>query len=179
MPNERTFQWDLGAEIDRYFDASSMPSGEPPRIVILMGGPASGKTTFRKQRYSTGYVLVDAAEIFLSLSRGEYFPFPEAFEEPMGLIGRRVAQRAVAERRHIVTELIGSDFEATTELLEAMRTIGYEVSAEFINCDVEEAMRRNLARGDDNISCYYAEPYQRRWLLEAANACLHPDNKAV
>lgn len=176
MLNERTFQWDLGAEIDRYFDASSVPSGEPPRIVMLMGGPASGKTTLRKQRYSTGYVLLDAAEIFLSLSRGEYFPFPEAFEEPMELIGRRVAQRAVVERRHIVTELIGSEFEPIKELIEAMRSIGYVVSVEAVTCDIDEAMRRNLARGDDNISCYYAEPYQRRWLQEAAQKALGPED---
>jgi hypothetical protein len=169
MPNERTFQWDLSAEIDRYFDASSVPHDEPPRIVIFMGGPAAGKTTLRRQHCATGYVLVDAAEIFLSLSRGEFFPFPEAFEEPLELVGQMVARRAVAERRHIVTELIGADLDATNALLEAMNAIGYEISAEFINCDVEEAMRRNLARGDDNISCYYAEPFQRRWLLEAAN----------
>jgi hypothetical protein len=179
MPNERTFHWDLSAEIDRYFDESSVSSGEPPRIVILMGGPASGKTTFRKQRYSAGYVLVDAAEIFLNLSRGEYFPFPEAFEEPMEMIGRLVAQRAVAERRHIVTEVIGADFNTTNELIEAMFAIGYKISAEFINCDIEEAMRRNLARGDDSISCYYAEPYQRRWLLEAAGAVHGPNTQGA
>jgi hypothetical protein len=175
MPSEHTFQWDLNAEIDRYFDESSESRGETPRIVIFMGGPAVGKTTLRKQRCATGYVLIDAAEIFLSLSRGEYFPFPDAFEEPMEIIGRLVAQRAVAERRHIVTELIGSDLEATTDLFESMRAIGYELSGEFITCDIEEAQRRNLARGDDNISCYYAEPYQRRWLLEAARAAQGPN----
>ena len=175
MPSEHTFQWDLNAEIDRYFDESSESRGETPRIVIFMGGPAVGKTTLRKQRCSTGYVLIDAAEIFLSLSRGEYFPFPDAFEEPMEIIGRLVAQRAVAERRHIVTELIGSDLEATTDLFESMRAIGYELFGEFITCDIEEAQRRNLARGDDNISCYYAEPYQRRWLLEAARAAQGPN----
>jgi hypothetical protein len=168
MPNERTFCWDLDAEINRYFDASSVPRGEPPRIVMLMGGPAAGKTTLRKQRYSTGYVLVDAAEIFLSLSRGEFLPFPDAFEEPMELVGQRVVRRAVAERRHIVTELIGSEFEPIKELIEAMRSIGYMVAVEAVTCDIDEAMRRNLSRGDDNISCYYAEPYQRRWLREAA-----------
>jgi hypothetical protein len=175
MPNERTFQWDLGVETDRYFDESSESHGETPRIVIFMGGPAAGKTTLRKQRCATGYVLIDAAEIFLSLSRGEYFPFPDAFEEWMEIIGRMVAQRAVAERRHIVIELIGSDLNATTDLFEAMRAIGYELDGEFIKCDVEEAQRRNLARGEDNISCYYAEPYQRRWLLEAARAAQPPN----
>ncbi|SRR6266446_907757 len=170
MPNERVFEFDIGAEIDRYFDDSSLPNGADPRIVILMGGPAGGKTTIRKQRYSTGYVLVDAAEIFLSLSRGEFFPFPEAFEEPMQIIGGLVAQRAISERRHIVTELIGSEFEPTEALIDAMFAIGYRIDVQAITCDIEEAQRRNLSRGDDCISAYYAEPYQRAWLHDAAVA---------
>jgi hypothetical protein len=51
-----------------------------------------------------------------------------------------------------------------------MRSIGYEISVNGVNCDVEEAQRRNLARGNDNISCYFAEKYQRRWLIEAAGS---------
>jgi hypothetical protein len=133
-----------------------------------LGGPAGGKTTIRKQKYSTGYVLVDSAEIFLSLSRGYFFPFPDAFEEPMQMIGSLVADRAVSERRHIVTEIIGSDFEPTKALIDAMRAIGYQVDIQAITCDIEEAQRRNLSRGDDCISAYFAEPYQRAWLQEAA-----------
>jgi hypothetical protein len=45
-----------------------------------MGGPAAGKTTIRKQKYSGGYVLIDVADIFLSLNRGDFLPLPEAFK---------------------------------------------------------------------------------------------------
>jgi len=169
------FNFSVDAEVGRYFDDSSIARDEPPRIVIFMGGPGCGKTTLRKQHYSTGYVLVDAAEIFISLSRGEFFPFPEAFEEPMQIIGSLVAQRAVSERRHIVTELIGADFDPTKAFFDAMQGVGYHIDLQAITCDVEEAQRRNLSRGDDNISCYYAEPYQRGWLHTAAIAALHPD----
>jgi chloramphenicol 3-O-phosphotransferase len=175
-PDQRLFEWDLGKEIDRYFDASSVSNEGQPRIVLLLGGPAAGKTSRRKECYSTGYVLVDAADIFLNLTRGEAFEFPDGFEEPMDLIGRFVAHRAVLERRNIVTELIGSEFEPTRDLIDAMRAIGYVVCVEAITCDIEEAVRRNLARGDDNISCYYAEPYQRRWLQEAARTALGPED---
>ena len=149
MSNESTFSIDVGAEVERFFDDSSIPHEQQPRIVILMGGVAGGKTTIRKKHYSTGYVLVDAAEIFLSLSRGGYFPFPTAFEEPMDIIGSLVARRAIAERRHVVTEIIGAKYESIT-------------------CDVEEAVQRNRNRDDDSISAYYAEPFQRRWLIAAA-----------
>jgi hypothetical protein len=168
MQNEHVFKFDIGAEINRYFDDSSLPDGAESRIVIFMGGVASGKTTLRKQRYSTGFVLVDAADIFLNLSRGGFFPFPEAFEEPMQIIGSILAQRAVAERRNIVTELIGAELDPAKDLIEAMLAIDYKVDLQAITCDVEEAQRRNLNRGDDCISAYYAEPYQRAWLMDAA-----------
>ena len=168
MPNKFSFSFDINDEVGRYFDDSSIPQGAVPRLVILMGGPASGKTTFRKERYSTGYVLVDAAEIFLSLSRGEFFPFPEAFEQPMDTIGKLVARRAVTEKRHMVTEFIGADYAPISALIGAMQAIGYRVEVQALTCDMEEAQRRNLSRGEDNISCYYAEPYQHRWLYDAA-----------
>lgn len=158
----------IDAEVDRHFDASSLSHGEQPRIVILMGGPATGKTTIRRAQFSSGFVLVDAAEIFIQLSRGQYYDFPDGLELPMDAIGGSVADRAISERRHIVTELIGADFEAMKVLIESMRAIGYRVEVNAITCDLEEALRRNLARGEDNVSCYYAEPYQRRWLLDAA-----------
>ena len=166
------FSVNLNAETDRYFEPSSIPADGEPCLVLLMGGPAAGKTTLRRQQYSTGFVLVDAADIFISLSRGGYYDFPEAFEEPMDLIGRLVATRAIAERRNIVTEVIGSDFDATTELIEAMRSVGYKIEAVAVTCDIEEAMKRNLSRGENNISSYFAEPYQRRWLIEASQESL-------
>jgi len=161
-------QISVNAEVDRYFDDSSLSQGSPPRLLIVMGGPATGKTTLCREKCSQGYVLVDAAEIFINLSGDAYYDFPDDLEEPMMVIGQLVAGRAVQERRHIVTELIGADFEATMELMDAMKTIGYQVEAMVVTCDIEEAMKRNLARGEDNISCYYAEPYQRGWLLAAA-----------
>ena len=158
----------MDAEVESYFDASSDSHGATPDFVIVMGGPAVGKTTLRKQKFSKGYVLVDAADIFIRLSKGLSLDFPDDLEEPMEVVGIMIAGRALAERRNIVTELIGADYDATVELIEAMRSIGYKISVNGVNCDVEEAQRRNLARGDDNISCYFAEEFQRKWLIAAA-----------
>jgi hypothetical protein len=170
MTNERYIKIDVDAEVESYFDASSDSHGATPDFVIVMGSPAVGKTTLRKQKFSEGYVLVDAADIFIRLSRGLSLDFPEDLEEPMEIVGTMIAGRAVAERRNIVTELIGADYDATVELIEAMRSIGYKISVNGVKCDVEEAQRRNLARGDDNISCYFAEEFQRKWLIAAVGS---------
>lgn len=172
MPEERIFDFDLATEVDRYFDDASLAHGAQPHIIILMGGPAAGKTTIRKQRYTIGYVVVDASEVFLSLSRGEDFDFPGPFEDMMNLIGPLIADRAIQERRHIVTELIGADFEPTKALIDAMVAIGYHIDFQMITCDLDEAQRRNLNREDNSISAYYTEPYQRAWLQEAATSAL-------
>ena len=174
MASERVLKFDIRAEVDRHFDESSVPRGEEPRVVIVMGGPAVGKTTFRKQQFPSGYVVVDAAEIFLSLSAGEFFDFPGPLERPMEIAGQLIAQRAVTERRHIVTELIGADGEATNALIEAMGAAGYRVAVQMLTCDVEVALKRNASRGNDDVSSYYAEPYHRRWLMEAASRSKPP-----
>jgi len=159
---------DINAAVDRLFDDSSFPADGQPVAVIISGGVCAGKTTVRRQEYSSGYVLIDAADIFLSLSRGEYLDFPQALQEPMDLIGRLVAKRALSERRNIVTEIIGAEAEPVHQLIDALRSIGYSVQGAVITCDVEEALRRNASRGDDDISAYYAEPFQRAWII---NAC--------
>ena len=97
----------------------------------------------------------------------------------MELVGDAVARRAVSERRNIVIELTGMDYEPTQQLLEAMRDLGYMISVQAVTCDIEEAWRRNTTRGNDDISCYYAEPFHRRWLLDAARAALAARNESA
>lgn len=159
---------DLGAEVGRYFADDSRTRGDDPRIVILAGGIATGKTRLRREKYATGYVLVDAADIFIRLSRGRYYDFPDGLEEPMDLIGGVVASRAVAERRNIVTEIAGDNLENAKRFVDSMISAGYQVQLVAVTCPVEQAMEWNVSRSDDNISSCYAEPYNLRWLIGAA-----------
>ncbi len=76
------------------------------------------------------------------------------------------ASRAIKERRNIVTEIIGDNFESTKKLIDLLTSIGYKVETIAVTCDMEEAWQRNLNRGD-NISAYYAEPFQYKWIIDA------------
>ncbi len=49
MTNERYIRIDVDAEVESYFNASSDSQGTAPDFVIVVGGPAVGKTTLRKQ----------------------------------------------------------------------------------------------------------------------------------
>ena len=168
MSEEKVIYFDINEEVEKYFDDSSIPGSSPPEFVLLCGGVCSGKTTIRKQKYSHGYVLIDAAEIFLSLSRGEYYDFGAAFKEPLEMIGSYVAWKAVSERRNIVTEMICASQENMKALIEAVKSVGYKIEIVYVQCEMEVAWKRNLERGDDNISAIYTEPYHQRWILKAA-----------
>ena len=170
MTEENAVKFDINEEVNRYIDDSSIVGAGQPEIVIIMGAVAVGKTTLRKQNFAAGYVVVDSVEIFLSLCRGEYFDFPGPFEQLMEIVGSLVAKRAITERRNIVTEIVGSDYEPTKELIDAMNSVGYSVNGQMIECDLEESMRRNLNRDGDCVSAHYAEEFQRKWLVEAASS---------
>jgi dephospho-CoA kinase len=158
---------DMKSEMDRLFDDSSLAHDDSPKAVIIMGPIAAGKTTIRIKEYSRGFVLIDAAEMFHHMSRDNAFlDFPDAFLEPLATIGPIIARRAVAERRHIVTEIVGADYTLVDNLISALQSAGYTVEVAAVMCDLEEAFRRNLDRGD-NVSAYYAEQFQRQWIIDA------------
>ncbi len=167
MLKEKVFSINLEEEIKKYFDDSSISADDLPEFVLLLGAVCTGKTTTRKNQYSKGYVLIDAAEIFLSLSNGEYYDFGTTFEEPLEIIGSLIARRAIEERRNIVTEIIGATQETPFSILDAMKSIGYKLNIVYNECEMGESWRRNVERGADNISAYYTEPYHKRWILGA------------
>jgi hypothetical protein len=160
--------FDISAEVEKYFDDTSVPVDGKPTFVLLMGSICTGKTTARKEHFSTGYVLLDAAEIFLNLCDGEFFQLGEAYEEELNAIGNLIAQRALRERRNIVTEIVGMSEEEPIMLIDALDAAGYTVDLNQFTCDKELAWQRNVERGLDNISAYYTEPYHFEWLISAA-----------
>lgn len=168
MTEPAYFMVNIREEMAPFFQPDSVPADELPRCVILVGGPAVGKTTVRKNSYGTGYVVVDAVPVFLSLCRGRVLPFPDGLEEPMELLGRLIAQQALRERRNIVTELIGDDAERLNFLIDALLALDYRVDMVLVHCPPEQAVRQNLDRDDDCISAFYAQRYQYQWLLDAA-----------
>ncbi len=155
-------------EVAPFFDESSLSGENKPKLVVIAGGVCAGKTYLRKTSFTPGYVVLDAAEIFLSLSRGEYFEFGEMFEKPLNMIGNFVAWKAINERRNIVMEIIGADPKIYESLSGAAKLVGYDIKLHGVYCEIADAIERNLNRGEDNISAHFCEPYHIRWITEAA-----------
>ncbi len=162
---------DISAEINRAFEGQPIENASPSWVLIL-GGVASGKTTLRREKYASGYVTLDAAEIFLRLCQGRYVDFPPPpnegkIAEALEQIGYGIALRAVQKRCNIVTELIGPKPEVMERLLAAMQAAKYKMKLVYVECDPAVGWERNLARGRDNISAVYTEPFHLRWALSA------------
>jgi predicted kinase len=165
---ERLFQFDLRAEVEKFFDDSSVRAGGEPKLVVLTGATCSGKTFVRKRDYSKGYVVVDAAEVFLNLCAGERYEFGTIFGELVDGIGYYVALRAMRERRNIVTEMTVTRPEEVEAVCEAAVSVGYKVEVLFVRCSLEDAQSRFLSRGGDEISAGQTQPYHHRWFTVAA-----------
>lgn len=166
MENQMFDDSEIQLLIRHFVDNGTVAQGREPEIVILSGPPASGKTTIRRQKYSRGYVILDPAELFLMFCGGVVKEFPGDYEEPLRIIGFLISNQAVSERRDIVTEMIAND--ELTGLIDAMRGIKYRVNSQYIQCDLEESWRRNVNRGVNNISAYYAQRFNIEWLMLAA-----------
>ena len=52
MPDEKAVQFDINAEINKFFDNSSLPEGGSPKFILIMGIPGAGKTTLRQDSFS-------------------------------------------------------------------------------------------------------------------------------
>jgi hypothetical protein len=154
----------IAKQINQFLDDSRTKSKRHPTFTIITGGVCVGKTRLRREKYSKGHVLIDAAEIFLSLCSGKELDFPSIHKKEMNKIGTTVAYRALKERRNIVTELIGSNAAELKSLIDAIKQTGYKVVLVHLKGHVEEAWMRNIFRGANNISAYYCEPYHMKWV---------------
>lgn len=157
----------IGAQVGDLLGEVPATNDAAPRAVIIMGSVATGKTTHRRNNYSRGYVLIDAAEIFEVLSKGDAtLQFPDAFVDELELIGTMLARSAVSRKQSIVTEIIGSDMRTVLPLVSGLKSVGFTVELITLDCDLEEAIRRNEAPGR-GISAHFAEEFQIRWIIEA------------
>jgi hypothetical protein len=140
-----------------------------------MGGVCTGKTTLRRKLYSDGYSNIDAGEIFIQLSQGNYYEFPSHLELSMNEIGLSKMKESIHNKANIVIELVGANYESVKELIDLSEKLNYISKVEYLECDMAEAWQRNVNRGNDNISAHFCEPYHIKWFKQVAIEYLNPN----
>lgn len=140
---------------------------ERPTLFIVSGGICSGKSTHIANEYPSNYLHIDAGDLFIGLSEGEYYDFPSELEEPLNEFGFELFKMGIRTKRDIVIEVVGSDIAIMEQFFDLAKSIKYRVKIDHITCDIETAKHRNNNRGDDSISSYYTEQFHLNWFRQA------------
>ena len=169
-PHQRpdTLPGPLQSVVNRFFDEPSRPQkGKQPELVLLYGCVCSGKTTYRRTHRASGYVALDAGDVFAEMGYGDADPFPAADPVGMNQIGCAIARRALRKQRSLVLELVSNFPEQLDKVLAAIQLRGYLSKVTVFDCTPEDAARRNQGRGAYAISVYHAQRFHVEWLLFA------------
>ncbi len=136
-----------------------IPSSNPPKFVILMGGIGAGKTMIRRAEFSKDYVNLDFGEIDTAI-RDSIGKDHSRLIEYSFLACDIILKECVLERKNIVIEIIGDNYDQIAPVITKMKEIGYDVQLRPIISDIEEARKRHLqaSKEDKNyISAYYTQ----------------------
>ena len=76
--------------------------GDPPKFIALTGPIASGKTTIRRTKYSSGYVLIDSGELFDIFKKNELEDSQEKTEAYLMVAGIDLVKRSIDEKKNII-----------------------------------------------------------------------------
>jgi hypothetical protein len=139
-------------------------ASDPPRFVIISGGVGVGKTTHRKDKYSKGWVLVDAGEVYQAIR--PLVDAPEDEETLMYLAGNWLLSKAIADHKNIVIEIIMDKVEPIQSIIGQMKGEGYEVELVGMVNDIKKSWENNLNRDKNNTSAYYTQDETLSWFEE-------------
>lgn len=139
-------------------------SQNPPQLVILTGGVASGKTTMRRQKFSDGYVQFEYGDVCTAIKK-----VMEAEEEKLlkyaFFASNLILNESLAAKKNIVTEIIGDNEALISPIIDEMTKKGYKVSINYVHCDPAEAYKRHLKAVKEDKDYWSAHFTQESTLL--------------
>ena len=132
---------------------------DSPQMLMLGGGPASGKTTLLKSGNYTDEALagddvvtINADDIKEELAK--HIPKSIAdgpdwaayTHEESSYLSKRIIAAATERRLNVVLDAVGSNVRGTRSRIASAREAGYRVSGMYVSIPVEEALTRSAAR---------------------------------
>jgi DNA mismatch repair ATPase MutS len=160
---------DIENEVAKFFDDSSLESNNNPKLIVVSGGNGAGKTTYIHENYHTGYVIINAEEIYRNIQI--FDDFGEKSQKVVNEIGEGIAKKAIAEHRNIVLEMVGHIEGSLEPIIESVTSIGYSVDIQHIQLDPAEAYERHIKAANEDegyLPTYFSEDYHRAWIVVAA-----------
>lgn len=146
--------------------------GETPRVILMMGGTASGKSTIRGAMAldERQFVMLDA-DLFKSGDKDHGIPGIPEYQKALAsgkkgglpVTAKNAAHMAqeessflsntflhrittARERRNVIVDGTGSNQKKYSDLVDTLHARGYHVTVSFADVDMEEAKSRAKAR---------------------------------
>ncbi len=153
------------AIVDMHF--KGITAVEDPQVMIMGGGPASGKSAMLRQAVLKNHVEIDVDAIRVLLPefkegvRAGNKAIAAMTHEESSLLGKRIAKEAVRRRYNVMVDGTGdSSYEKLAAKIKGFRTSGHRVVANYVTVDTETAVARSIARGQ-RTGRYVPETYMR------------------
>lgn len=127
-----------------------------PVAIVMMGGPASGKSTYRVRAYGDepGYVTIDADDVKgklpeyeLAVANSDIYAAARAHEESSD-IAKAVYRRALANRMNLIFDGTGKNANNYERMIRDLKDAGYEVRLMMPHIEAEDGIARVSARAE-------------------------------
>ena len=131
----------------------------PPKFAIFWGGIGSGKTTIRRKELAEGYVHFDFGEIYNTLKKSLGADHPK-LTTYANFACDMILRDAISEKKNIVIEIIGDNYELIEPVITKMKGIGYDLSIKVIEADPGQSYERHLKavqEDPDYLSAYHTQ----------------------
>lgn len=149
--------------------------GERPVAIMTMGGPASGKGVVLDKLYANGldkthFVHVDPDEVKKALPEykaqvpehsGRTFMGAAAqVHEESSYVAKQIRDKAIAGGHHVVIDGTGGNAAKFIELMEHLKSKGYDVHVHHPDLGEDEGVKRALGRAERS-GRHVPEPFIR------------------
>lgn len=115
-------------------------------LYLMIGGPASGKSTIRSHKIRPDIPVVDCDEILKT--HHNYDPkniLPEVHEWA-SLESKKEFCKRISEGGSFVYDSTGTNLEKMIYFINLAHSVGMKVKIIYVRCSLQEALKRNQAR---------------------------------
>lgn len=141
------------------------------KCIFVVGGPGSGKSYFaHKLEQITGLRPVDSDMFFELKYKKQVNPdlstmdkHKDQVEKLRGEVGkhnRKRLQLFQSSRLGFIFDGTGKDFDKTVSIYKSAEELGYDGMNLIVNCDLEEALRRNSSRSRKEDPAFVQETHE-------------------
>ncbi len=144
-----------------------------PKLLMLKGLPASGKTTYAKKLVDDGWVRVNKDDLRAMLDNGRYSKDKEAF---ITSLRDEIIIRGLVNGRNVVVDDVNLDPKHAIHLQSIASEFIADYSEKFFDVSVEECIERNQSR-DKPIPDKVIYNMYERYLQQEPIAIEYDDEK--